>query len=55
MTKPQLPQGFDFTDPDVYAARLPTEELRQLRQARLSGGTSSPLASAVSPTAGTGW
>ena len=33
MTKPQLPQGFDFTDPDVYAARLPTEELRQLRQA----------------------
>src|ERR1700734_3264895 len=31
MTKPQLPQGFDFTDPDVYAARLPTEELRQLR------------------------
>ena len=33
MTKPQLPQGFDFTDPDVYAARLPTEELRQLRHA----------------------
>src|SRR5271163_2797355 len=33
MTKPQLSQGFDFTDPDVYAARLPTEELRQLRQA----------------------
>src|SRR6202035_897902 len=32
MMKPQLPQGFDFTDPDVYAARLPTEELRQLRQ-----------------------
>src|ERR1700753_901288 len=33
MTKPQLPQGFDFTDPDVYAARLPTEELRELRSA----------------------
>ncbi len=32
MTKPQLPRGFDFTDPDVYAARLPTEELRQLRR-----------------------
>ena len=33
MAKPQLPQGFDFTDPDVYAARLPTEELRELRRA----------------------
>jgi cholest-4-en-3-one 26-monooxygenase len=33
MTKPQLPQGFDFTDPDVYATRLPTEELRELRRA----------------------
>ncbi len=28
MTKTELLQGFDFTDPDVYAARLPTEELR---------------------------
>jgi cholest-4-en-3-one 26-monooxygenase len=27
------PHGFDFTDPDVYATRLPTEELRLLRQA----------------------
>ena len=42
MTKPQLPQGFDFTDPDVYAARLPTEELRSCDRRRLSGGTSSP-------------
>jgi cholest-4-en-3-one 26-monooxygenase len=33
MTKPQIPQGFDFTDPVVYAARLPTEELRELRRA----------------------
>jgi cholest-4-en-3-one 26-monooxygenase len=33
MPKPQLPQGFDFTDPDVYAARLPIEELRELRRA----------------------
>ena len=33
MAKPQLPQGFDFTDPDVYAARLPIEELRELRRA----------------------
>ncbi|MDT5227665.1 MAG: cholest-4-en-3-one 26-monooxygenase [Mycobacterium sp.] len=28
-----IPHGFDFTDPDVYATRLPTEELRLLRQA----------------------
>ena len=33
MTTPQLPDGFDFTDPDVYATRLPSEELRQLRRA----------------------
>jgi cholest-4-en-3-one 26-monooxygenase len=33
MAKPQLPHGFDFTDPDLYAARLPTEELRELRRA----------------------
>ena len=33
MTKPQLPQGFDFTDPDLYAARLPAEELCELRHA----------------------
>jgi cholest-4-en-3-one 26-monooxygenase len=33
MAKPELPQGFDFTDPDVYAARLPIEELRELRHA----------------------
>jgi cholest-4-en-3-one 26-monooxygenase len=33
MTAPQLPKGFDFTDPDVYATRLPTEELRELRRA----------------------
>ena len=32
MAKPELPQGFDFTDPDVYAARLPIEELRELRR-----------------------
>jgi hypothetical protein len=33
MGTPQLPKDFDFTDPDVYAARLPTEELRELRRA----------------------
>jgi cholest-4-en-3-one 26-monooxygenase len=33
MTAPQLPVGFDFTDPDVYAHRLPTVELKELRRA----------------------
>jgi cholest-4-en-3-one 26-monooxygenase len=32
MTEPRLPEGFDFTDPDIYAERLPTEELRELRR-----------------------
>ena len=30
---PKLPPGFDFTDPDIYATRLPTEELAEVRRA----------------------
>ncbi len=33
MPLPNLPNGFDFTDPDIYAERLPTEELAELRRA----------------------
>ncbi|QUR67646.1 cytochrome P450 [Mycobacterium spongiae] len=29
---PNLPPRFDFTDPDIYAERLPVEELGELRQ-----------------------
>ena len=32
MTHPQLPPGFDFTDPDIYAERLPVEELAEVRR-----------------------
>jgi cholest-4-en-3-one 26-monooxygenase len=32
MTCPNLPTGFDFTDPDIYAERLPVEELAELRR-----------------------
>ena len=28
---PHLPPGFDFTDPDIYATRLPVEEFAELR------------------------
>ena len=35
MPSPNLPSGFDFTDPDVYAERLPVEELAELRRAAL--------------------
>jgi cholest-4-en-3-one 26-monooxygenase len=31
MTDPNLPADFDFTDPDIYAARLPVEEFAQMR------------------------
>ncbi|MGD1574447.1 steroid C27-monooxygenase, partial [Mycolicibacterium septicum] len=27
-----LPPGFDFTDPDIYAERLPVEELAEMRR-----------------------
>ena len=30
--KPNLPHGFDFTDPDIHAERLPVEELSELRR-----------------------
>lgn len=33
MAAPNLPPGFDFTDPDIYATRLPTEELAEVRRA----------------------
>jgi cholest-4-en-3-one 26-monooxygenase len=31
MATPNLPPGFDFTDPDVYTHRLPVQELAELR------------------------
>jgi cholest-4-en-3-one 26-monooxygenase len=31
MGNPNLPPGFDFTDPDIYAHRLPVRELAELR------------------------
>jgi cholest-4-en-3-one 26-monooxygenase len=33
MASPDLPPGFDFTDPDIYATRLPVEEFAELRRA----------------------
>ncbi len=33
MPTPNLPAGFDFTDPDIYASRLPVQELAELRRA----------------------
>ena len=32
MASPNLPPGFDFTDPDLNAERLPVEELAELRR-----------------------
>ncbi len=32
MSAPNIPAGFDFTDPDIYAQRLPVAELAELRQ-----------------------
>jgi cholest-4-en-3-one 26-monooxygenase len=32
MTKPNIPPGFDFTDPDLYFERVPSEEFAELRR-----------------------
>lgn len=31
-TRPNLPEGFDVTDPDIYAARVPVAEYAELRR-----------------------
>jgi cholest-4-en-3-one 26-monooxygenase len=32
MAEPGIPEGFDFTDPDLYVSRMPTEEFAELRR-----------------------
>jgi cholest-4-en-3-one 26-monooxygenase len=32
MTEPNIPPGFDFTDPDLYTSRVPADELAELRR-----------------------
>ena len=32
MAEPRIPQGFDFTDPEIYAQRVPADELAELRR-----------------------
>jgi len=33
VTFPDIPPGFDFTDPEIYTTRVPAEELAELRRA----------------------
>ena len=33
MAAPDIPPGFDFTDPEIYTTRVPAEELAELRRA----------------------
>src|SRR5207302_6313879 len=33
MAGPSIPEGFDFTDPDLYVHRVPEEEFAELRRA----------------------
>ena len=33
MSVPDVPPGFDFTDPEIYTTRVPAEELAELRRA----------------------
>src|SRR6201987_5683902 len=32
MAEPSIPEGFDFTDPDLCVSRVPAEELAELRR-----------------------
>ena len=33
MAEPNIPEGFDFTDPDLYVSRMPSAEFAELRRA----------------------
>ncbi|MCX2949062.1 cytochrome P450 [Lentzea sp. NEAU-D7] len=52
MGKPRIPEGFDFTDPDMYASRLPLEEFAELRQTAPIWWNSKPLGSGGFPDEG---
>ena len=43
MPAPNLPPGFDFTDPDIHAERLPVDELAELRRAAPIWWNAQPL------------
>ncbi len=43
MPTPLLPPGFDFTDPDIYAQRLPVQELAELRRTEPIWWNAQPL------------
>ncbi|MET9229068.1 cytochrome P450 [Lentzea sp. NPDC003310] len=52
MGKPRIPEGFDFTDPDMYASRLPFEEFAELRRTAPIWWNSIPQGSAGFPDDG---
>ncbi len=52
MTRPRIPEGFDFTDPDMYANRLPLDELAELRQTAPIWWNSKPLGQGGFPDEG---
>jgi cholest-4-en-3-one 26-monooxygenase len=52
VSKPRIPEGFDFTDPDMYASRLPFEEFAELRQTAPIWWNSKPLGEGGFPDEG---
>ncbi|WP_434444960.1 cytochrome P450 [Lentzea sp. E54] len=52
MGKPRIPEGFDFTDPDMYASRLPLEEFAELRRTAPIWWNSKPLGQGGFPDEG---
>ena len=55
MPTPNLPPGFDFTDPDMYAERLPVEELAEMRKVAPIWWNEQDGATSRSATPATGW
>ena len=54
MAQPQLPEGFDVNDPDMYASRLPREEWEELRRTAPVWWQAQPGTATASTTTATG-
>jgi hypothetical protein len=52
---PNLPPAIDFTNPDIYAQRLPVQELAELRRTAPIWWNERHRTSAGSATADIGW
>ena len=55
MAEPNIPEGFDFTDPDCMSHGCRAEEFAELRRTAPVWWNAQPHGTPVSTTTATGW